>query len=147
MQGSDIRSFTIKDKSGAVHNGEDVFAKHKLVAIYFSAHWCPPCRAFTPKLAAAYNAIKASDRKNDVEIVFFSRDKDQTAFEDYYKDHPWLTYELNQLNYDIWKQTYQISGIPTLVVLDSTGKVKSLDATVDLEGDDVPADFFDRYLN
>ena len=26
--------------------------KGKLVGIYFSAHWCPPCRAFTPRLVA-----------------------------------------------------------------------------------------------
>ena len=31
----------------------------KVVGLYFSAHWCPPCRGFTPKLAEAYKAITA----------------------------------------------------------------------------------------
>ena len=26
----------------------------KIVLIYFSAHWCPPCRAFTPMLKDFY---------------------------------------------------------------------------------------------
>jgi len=26
----------------------------KAILIYFSAHWCPPCRGFTPVLAKNY---------------------------------------------------------------------------------------------
>jgi len=26
-----------------------------VTAIYFSAHWCPPCRKFTPTFVEAYN--------------------------------------------------------------------------------------------
>ena len=30
----------------------------KTIGIYFSAHWCPPCRGFTPKFAETYKKIK-----------------------------------------------------------------------------------------
>ncbi|KAI6694819.1 hypothetical protein NL676_022529 [Syzygium grande] len=33
----------------------------KTVLLYFSAHWCPPCRAFLPVLTEAYEKIKATD--------------------------------------------------------------------------------------
>ncbi|KAI7997062.1 putative nucleoredoxin 1 [Camellia lanceoleosa] len=33
----------------------------KTILIYFSAHWCPPCRAFLPKLVEVYQQIKAKD--------------------------------------------------------------------------------------
>ena len=46
----------LKSKSGAVKTAEAL--ADKVVAIYFSAHWCPPCRGFTPKLAEIYNGLK-----------------------------------------------------------------------------------------
>ena len=33
----------------------DVLGGKSAVGIYFSAHWCPPCRSFTPKLIESYN--------------------------------------------------------------------------------------------
>ena len=51
----------------------------KVVGIYFSAHWCPPCRGFTPVLKDVYNELK--DQKKNFEVVFVSSDRDQTAFD------------------------------------------------------------------
>ena len=59
----------------------------KVVAIYFSAHWCPPCRAFTPTLIKAYEAAKAAGLP--FELVFVSSDEDEEGFDEYTKDMPW----------------------------------------------------------
>ncbi|KAJ8977012.1 hypothetical protein NQ317_018383 [Molorchus minor] len=40
---------------------------------YFSANWCPPCRAFTPQLAETYRIIKK--KEPGFEIIFVSSDR------------------------------------------------------------------------
>ena len=43
----------------------------KVVALYFSAHWCPPCRQFTPMLKQAWNQAKGRLKtKGSVQVVF-----------------------------------------------------------------------------
>ena len=61
----------------------------KVVGIYFSAHWCPPCRAFTPKLAEWYNKIKNGPNADNFEIVFLSSDRDEGSFKEYFNEMPW----------------------------------------------------------
>lgn len=34
------------------------FQDKKVVALYFSAHWCPPCRQFTPVLKAVFLQLR-----------------------------------------------------------------------------------------
>ena len=64
----------------------DVLGGKTAVGIYFSAHWCPPCREFTPKLGTAYEQhLKAKG----LEIVFISSDRDQEGFDGYFAEHAW----------------------------------------------------------
>eukprot|EP00286_Rhodomonas_abbreviata_P019009 CAMPEP_0181309380 /NCGR_PEP_ID=MMETSP1101-20121128/11981_1 /TAXON_ID=46948 /ORGANISM="Rhodomonas abbreviata, Strain Caron Lab Isolate" /LENGTH=104 /DNA_ID=CAMNT_0023415857 /DNA_START=42 /DNA_END=353 /DNA_ORIENTATION=+ len=62
--------------------------KEGVIGLYFSAHWCPPCRGFTPKLAESYKAIRAAGKS--FQIVFLSSDKDDSAFLEYFAEQPWL---------------------------------------------------------
>ena len=60
-----------------------------VLGLYFSAHWCPPCRAFTPELALWYNNIKSGPNGSKFEIVFVSCDSDEESFSDYFAEMPW----------------------------------------------------------
>ncbi|KAL3222841.1 hypothetical protein MRX96_028334 [Rhipicephalus microplus] len=44
---------TLVLKDGSEHAVDKALGDAKVVAVYFSAHWCPPCRMFTPVLAEA----------------------------------------------------------------------------------------------
>ena len=49
-------------KSGAQVSTEHVLEATPVLAFYFSAHWCPPCRQFTPVLAQVFElAMKIKD--------------------------------------------------------------------------------------
>jgi len=89
----------------------------KIVALYFSAHWCPPCRAFTPVLRQLY---MDSLKKQGIEIIFVSSDRDQAAFNGYYGDMPWLAIPFD--NTDVRESLsshFDVSGIPTMIVMDA----------------------------
>merc|ERR1719355_95571 len=88
----------------------------KRVALYFSAHWCPPCRGFTPQLAKAYTD---NLQAKGMEIVFVSSDKSQGEFDEYFKTMPWLglPFDERSLKNSLSKK-YKVQGIPTLVIID-----------------------------
>lgn len=56
--------------------------------LFSRAHWCPPCRNFTPKLAELFKEAN-SEVKDKLDIVFVSCDEDQDAFDEYFKEMPW----------------------------------------------------------
>lgn len=93
----------------------------KFTALYFSAHWCPPCRAFTPKLVEWYKEFKP--KHGDFELVFVSRDKDEGAQLEYMKETgmPWPAVKLNATK-DPALSKYAAGGIPYLVLIDDAGK-------------------------
>jgi len=107
-----------------------------VLGLYFSAHWCPPCRGFTPKLAETYKKVKA--KHANFEIIFISSDKDKNAWDEYFKIMPWiaLPYEKRSEKEELSK-LYKIQGIPSLVLLDVDGSVinKNARTAVDMYPD------------
>jgi nucleoredoxin len=106
-----------------------------LVLLYFSASWCPPCRQFSPILKDFY---KSCAEKGKIEIVYVSSDKNIQEFEEYFGSMPWLSLpegagESSSTVKNQLAQSLQISGIPTLVVVDTkTGKFVTGSAREDI---------------
>ena len=97
---------------------KDVLAG-KTIGIYFSAHWCPPCRGFTPKLVD----FRDSNKKN-FEVVFVSSDRSPKAHMDYMKGSKmkWCTMPHGSDAAKALKKKYEVRGIPSLVIVSPDGK-------------------------
>merc|ERR1719498_1350202 len=113
---NDLLGTTLMNSDGELSTS-DAMAGKTHVGIYFSAHWCPPCRGFTPKLAEWYKAHAESLK---MEIVFASSDNDQEAFDEYFGEMPWkaLPYSARDLKAKLSKK-YKVSGIPSFVIVDA----------------------------
>jgi len=106
------------------------------LGLYFSAHWCPPCRGFTPELIKFYNEFKKTEKGKNFEIVFVSSDRDPGSFDEYFKDMPWLALPFSDRKTQAQLSSkFKVQGIPTLVILDSEGKVITSDGRSEVSGD------------
>ncbi|MEX1045672.1 MAG: thioredoxin-like domain-containing protein, partial [Chthoniobacterales bacterium] len=101
--------------------GPAVEGSPKFTALYYSAHWCPPCRMFTPKLVEWYKDFKA--KHPDFELVFVSGDRDEAAMEKYVKgdNMPWPVVKFDKAKSEVFEK-YSSQGIPYLVLIDNEGK-------------------------
>lgn len=101
-----------------------------LIGLYFSAHWCGPCRAFTPKLVTFVEML--SEEGIELPIVFGSSDRDEAAFQEYFSSMPWHAFPHGDARIEALKAKYQVSGIPWLVVLDAEGNLVVNEADEDV---------------
>ena len=117
----------LSSRSGNVST-ESALGGKKFIGVYFSAHWCPPCRQFTPLLAEFYEMCKEQD-SSSLEIVFTSLDRDLRSYSDYCNEMPWLCLPLGSQFAEGLKLKHQFRGIPHLIVVDAaTGIVVDGDA-------------------
>ena len=99
---------------------EEALGGKEFILFYVSAHWCPPCRKFTPQLANWYRGARFA-----VEVVFLSADHDEDGFLSYFQQsHPWHAIEYDDDARENLMGVLQVQGIPRLVVIDaSTGNI------------------------
>lgn len=107
-------------KDGSAVRAIDVLRDVDYVLMYFSAHWCPPCRNFTPVLKTFYEAHHA---KKNFEIVFLSMDESEDQMMSYFRqshgDYYCLPYSDAKSMARVWGDSYNFRTIPTLLVFEN----------------------------
>lgn len=111
---------TLVGKNGPVPTSS---VNAKYILLYFSAHWCPPCRGFTPKLAMFYDTVNMPNHQ--VEVIYISRDKNPDQYNEYYSEMPWIALPFeDKARIAAIGNRYQIQQIPALILIDSQGNMK-----------------------
>ncbi|XP_062224920.1 probable nucleoredoxin 3 [Phragmites australis] len=94
----------------------------KTVGLYFGAHWCPPCRAFTKQLREVYNELKIL-RPGSFEVIFISIDRGKEEFQANLSAMPWFAIPYSDTARQELTRIFAIKGIPALLILGPDGKV------------------------
>jgi nucleoredoxin len=121
-----LRTDLVRYHNGSLVRADDEALAHKkLFAFYFSAHWCQPCRKFTPQLVEYYNRVVA--QHPEFEIILYSFDKSAAALENYMRETnmPWPAIDFEKLQAKEVLKKNAGNGIPSLVLVDATGRVLS----------------------
>ena len=95
----------------------------KIIGVFFSAEWCPPCRSFSPVLVDVYNELQATDKP--FEVVFVSADNSAREQMSYMQDYnmPWKAVPFNSPSRMELPRRFDVRGVPTLIILDSDGEI------------------------
>jgi len=123
-----LKSVNLIKADGTKKPSSEALAGKDIILIYFSAHWCPPCRGFTPILKDFYEEV------DGVEIIFVSSDQSQDAMVAYMKEShgDWWAVEYGSDPVKALKEHFGVSGIPMLVVLNKDGKLITKDGRGDV---------------
>ena len=110
--------------------------KNEIIGVYFSAHWCGPCRAFTPRLAQFYKNVNSE--KKQIEIIFNSCDHDMKSFNEYFSTMPWIATPFDSDSKSQIDEACGINSIPQLIIFDNKGHILDDNGrrTVESQGDE-----------
>merc|ERR1711953_1091781 len=119
-----LNGATLVKADGSKVEAEKALENKDLVLYYFSAHWCPPCRQFTPMLADFYGEVS-----DELEILFVSSDRSPEDMTSYMKEShgDWCGVEHNSALANGLKKTLRVQEIPMLVVAKKDGTLVTKD--------------------
>lgn len=103
-----------------------------LIALYFSALWCPPCVGFHPLILDFYK--KVNENEKVFEVIFCSLDEDEEDFKEYLKKLPFAAIDYNDPKLEDLTAAFEVEGIPMLVVFDNKGNLIDPEGRTAIQG-------------
>lgn len=93
-------------------------ADRPLIGVYFTASWCRPCRAFTPRLIEAFTTQK------DIALLTVCLDQTPAAQQNYTEKMPWPTLDFYNPNRERLLKEYHVleKGIPRILIFSQDGQ-------------------------
>eukprot|EP00539_Tryblionella_compressa_P005106 CAMPEP_0178764750 /NCGR_PEP_ID=MMETSP0744-20121128/18005_1 /TAXON_ID=913974 /ORGANISM="Nitzschia punctata, Strain CCMP561" /LENGTH=282 /DNA_ID=CAMNT_0020420041 /DNA_START=45 /DNA_END=893 /DNA_ORIENTATION=+ len=134
LLGTKLQSLEIEGQNGILHEHytNEALDGKRVIGLYFSADWCGPCRQFTPELVSFYEKMnKRRGKKDQFQIVWVSRCRDQNSHFQYFSHMPWLALPIEEATGargQHLSDKYKVKGIPTLVLVDDLGQTITTDA-------------------
>ncbi|CAL2031185.1 unnamed protein product [Caenorhabditis brenneri] len=127
-----LNGVTLKNREGTELNAVE-HLKGKVIGLYFSASWCPPCRLFTPKLKEFFEEIKKSHP--EFEVIFVSRDRNSSDLVGYFEDHQgeWTYIPFGSDKILELMQKYEVKTIPAMRIVNDKGEVIVQDARTEIQ--------------
>ena len=132
MQNKNVYDYIPEEVDGK--NGKTKLSDIKnspLIGVYFSAHWCSPCKAFTPLLSKFYKL--SNEKEKQIEIIFISFDRDEKSYKEYYDSMPWLSFPFKSEKKEVFAKDFSIKGIPALLIFDKDGKLIDYDGRMSVQ--------------
>ncbi|XP_076307357.1 nucleoredoxin-like protein 2 [Tachypleus tridentatus] len=110
-----------KDRSEV--DADEILGDKEIIGFYFSAHWCPPCRGFTPILTEVYGELK--NENVPFEVVFVSSDQSEDDMFSYMEEShgDWLAVQFDSDVSNKLSEKFSVDGIPTFIILKKDGAV------------------------
>lgn len=126
LLGKPMPAFTMKSTDGKTHTNASL--KGKVVLFDFWATWCGPCKAISPMIEKLHKEFKSKGvmvvGANVWERNGSKTQTDGSNAKAYAKEHGY-TYPMTYANEDLATKL-KIEGIPTLILMDKTGKVREV---------------------
>lgn len=107
-----------------------ILERYPLTCFLFCAEWAPPCKIFIEKLSKIYYEL--NDPNTKFEVVFISQDLSEEDFKSHYGTMPWLSTKYDPERNSGLAESFEVEAIPALVVMNSTGSVKTKDGREDV---------------